>query len=261
LHDLGLVDLASLALGKEEPAQRNRLGKAAAELMCKAYGAIGTAEKRFAWSREGIGNLDLTQLPDGTTRWRWDCRFPQPYAGIVSELEKRWQLPPGLLYAVIRQESSFREKIRSPVGAVGLTQLLPKTAERLLKDFGALASCGDVSAPLLDEPRCNLGLGARYLHTLLEAFDNQLPLVVLSYNAGPEMVQRWLASKKTMALDLFLAAVPFAETRNYAHHVLTNFLVYRWLGPAERAQHTPRPGLPPVSMAPRGTSKALADLY
>lgn len=254
LRDLGLVDFASQALTKEESSLRQRFGQGTAELMCKAYGAIGTAERRFAWSREGIGNLDLSSLPDPSSRWRWDCRFPQPYPGIVGELEQRWQLPAGLLYAVMRQESSFRERIRSAVGAIGLTQLLPKTAERLLTDFGAVPQCGNAGEPKLDEPRCNLELGARYLHTLLEAFEQQLPLAILSYNAGPEIVNRWLAAKKPLPLDLFLAQVPFAETRNYVHHVLTNFLVYSWLMPGQR-------GLPRVAWTPTGSTNPAKDLY
>lgn len=254
LRDLGLVDCASQALTKEESSLRQRFGQGTAELMCKAYGAIGTADRRFAWSREAIGNLDLSSLPDKSSRWRWDCRFPQPYPGIVGELEQRWQLPPGLLYAVMRQESSFRERIRSAVGAVGLTQLLPKTAERLLNDFGAVPQCGNENEPKLDEPRCNLELGARYLHTLLDAFEQQLPLAILSYNAGPEIVNRWLGAKKPLPLDLFLAAVPFPETRNYVHHVLTNFLVYSWLRPGQ-------PELPRVAWTPTGSVKATKDLY
>jgi soluble lytic murein transglycosylase len=154
----------------------------------------------------------------------------------------------------MRQESSFREKIRSAVGAVGLTQLLPKTAQRLLNDFGAVPQCGTVDEPKLDEPRCNLELGARYLHTLLEAFDQQLPLAILSYNAGPEIVNRWLGAKKPLPLDLFLAEVPFAETRNYVHHVLTNFLVYSWLVSGQ-------PRLPRVAWMPTGSTKATKDLY
>lgn len=260
LHDLGLVELATAALSKEESVLRHRLGPATAEFMCKAYGAIGTAERRYAWSREGIGNLDLTQFPDANSRWRWDCRFPQPYAGIVKDLEQRWQLPPGLIYAVMRQESSFREKIKSNAGAVGLTQLLPKTAERLIKEFGAISQCGDAGALRLDEPRCNLELAARYLHLLLEIFGGQLPLAVLSYNAGPESVNRWVTAKKTLPLDLFLAEVPFPETRNYVHQVLTNFLVYHWLESTSEAAKV-RPRLPILAGLLTGTTRPVMELY
>ena len=90
LYELGLVDYANSALAKEESRLRHRLGNAAAELLCNAYGVIGTAERRFALSRDAIGNLDLSRPADETSRWRWDCRFPQAYPGVVEAIERQW---------------------------------------------------------------------------------------------------------------------------------------------------------------------------
>jgi len=229
LHEVGLDEWAAKLLFDQEASLRTRYGASAGEVLCDSYGLLGVAERRYAWSREAVGNLDLTKLPDAEGRWRWDCRFPRPYAAITSDLEQQWQLPVGLLSAVIRQESSFRPKIMSPAGAVGLAQVMPSTAMRLIKEFGPIPACAYNGPLALDEPRCNLELGARYLHKLLGLFDGQLPLAILSYNAGPDVVSHWLLEKKPLPLDLFLAKVPFAETRNYVHHVLTNFLVYSWL--------------------------------
>ena len=86
------------------------------------------------------------------------------------------------------------------------------------------------------------------------AFDGQLPLVVLAYNAGPQAVTRWATEKKSIALDLFLAKVPFAETRNYVHYVLTNFLVYNWLA-------QPKDPLPELKWAPAASSIDPKELY
>ena len=229
LHDSGIDEWAAKALNEAESTLRNRYGSAVGEVLCEAYELLDTAERRYALSRDVVGNLDLTKLPDAYSRWRWDCRYPRPYHGIVSDLEQHWQLPSGLLFAVMRQESSFRERVQSPAGAVGLTQLMPTTALNVTKEFGPVLCCGQSEPLALDEARCNLELGARYLHKLLAAFDGQLPLAVLSYNAGPQAVNRWVSEKKAVPLDLFLAAIPYAETRNYAHYVLTNFLLYAWL--------------------------------
>ena len=229
LHAIGLDDWAAKALADQESSIRSRYGTSAGEVLCDSYELLGVAERRYAWSREAVGNLDLTRPPDTQTRWRWDCRFPRPYGMIASELEQQWQLPVGLLYAVIRQESSFRPKVQSPAGAVGLTQVMPNTAKRIIQEFGAIHACEGDDALELDDPRCNLELGARYLHKLMKLFEGQLPFVVLAYNAGPDVVAHWLTESKAMSLDLFLAKVPFSETRNYVHHVLTNFLVYTWI--------------------------------
>ena len=254
LHELGIDEWAYKALIEQEPTLRNRYGTSAGEFLCDAYDFLGVAERRYAWSREAVGNLDLTKLPDPALRWRWDCRYPRPYSGIVADMDRQWQLPPGLLYAVMRQESGFRERIQSPAGATGLTQVMPNTARQVIREFGAVASCTPADLPSLDEPRCNIEIGARYLHKLMDAFDGQLPLVVLSYNAGPEVVSHWVPDKKSLQLDLFLAQVPFAETRNYVHHVITNFLVYAWLGQA------PRP-LPSLKWEPLPSMADKATLY
>ena len=119
------------------------------------------------------------------------------------------------------------ETRRSLSGDLGVTRFT--SSDVTSKEFGPIPACASTGPLALDEPRCNLELGARYLHKLLELFDGQLPLAILSYNAGPDVVSHWLLDKKPLALDLFLAKVPFAETRNYVHHVLTNFLVYSWL--------------------------------
>ncbi len=254
LHDVGIEDWAAKALSEEEAAMRNRHGSSAVEVLCDAYGVLGVAERRYAWSRDVLGNLHLTKLPDADSRWRWDCRYPQPFGGIVNDLEMQWQLPHGLMYAVMRQESGFREKVHSPVGAVGLTQLMPNTARVVYQEFGAVSQCEQPEPLALDEPRCNMELGARYLHKLLLAFDGQMPLAVLSYNAGPSVVNRWASEKKSVPLDLFLAKVPFAETRNYVHYVLTNFLVYSWLGQSQEP-------LPELKWTPTAASIDSEELY
>ena len=253
-HDLGIDEWAAKALGEQESSLRDRYGSSAGEFLCDAYEMLGVAGRRYAWSREVVGNLDLSKLPDRFSRWRWDCRYPRPYTGIVADVDGQWQIPTGLMYAVMRQESGFREKVLSPVGAVGLTQLMPNTARQVIAEFGAIAPCMQGEAKALDEPRCNIEVGARYLHKLMVAFDGQLPLAVLSYNAGPDVVSHWVSEKKPIALDLFLAKVPFSETRNYVHHVLTNFLVYFWLGKSEGP-------LPVLQWTPTGTKMAKSELY
>jgi soluble lytic murein transglycosylase len=254
LHELGLEDWAAKALNEQESVLRSRYGASVGEVLCDAYGLLGLADRRYAVSHEAVGNLDLTKLPDANSRWRWDCRYPRPYMGIVDALESQWQLPKGLTYAIMRQESGFREKVQSPVGAVGLTQLMPNTAQAVSQEFGAVEPCLQQDTLSLNEPRCNMELGARYMHKLYAAFDGQLPLVVLSYNAGPQAVNHWASEKGSIALDLFLAKVPFAETRNYVHHVLTNFLVYTWLDQSKDP-------LPELTWTPVASSIDPKELY
>jgi soluble lytic murein transglycosylase len=131
----------------------------------------------------------LMTAPGPSATWAWDCLYPRPYAARIAELESQHGLPRGLLFAIMRQESAFDPSAESPVGARGLMQLMPYTAERVAAELGTTVAPGD-----LDRPAKNLELGARYLARLVGELGGSLPLAVASYNAGPRAVSRWVAA-------------------------------------------------------------------
>ncbi len=85
------------------------------------------------------------------------------------------------MLAIARQESSFNPKAKSPCGAVGLMQLMPRTAKSM-------------GAGKLTDPQVNLELGQRYVRHLLddETIKGNLLFLAASYNSGPGNVARWL---------------------------------------------------------------------
>ncbi len=88
---------------------------------------------------------------------------------------------PALLQALMREESTFNPLARSHVGALGLTQLMPKTAFALAREIGA---------PLHDlkqllEPDTNLTLGAKYIGQMLTRFKGESAYAAAAYNGGP----------------------------------------------------------------------------
>lgn len=130
--------------------------------------------------------------------------------------------------ALIRQESAFRVDAKSPVGARGLMQLMPRTA-RLVSKSAKLR----YSKPrLISDPNYNMTLGQVYLAELLENQNNSYVLALASYNAGPSRANRWLREfgdlrdKDVDAID-WVEMIPFDETRNYVQRVLENLQVYR----------------------------------
>jgi soluble lytic murein transglycosylase len=149
----------------------------------------------------------------------------------------------------MRQESGFRADAVSPVGARGLMQLMPNTAQRAAAQ-GAL----DTENPDLNDPRQNIELGAFYLGKLLSMLGGQIPLAVAAYNAGPAAVGRWLRSADELPLDLWIARIPYDETRFYVGRVLTNWLAYRSL--ASESVDLPR-----LVLAPPGSSRPTPDAY
>ncbi|NOZ13673.1 MAG: lytic transglycosylase domain-containing protein [Acidobacteria bacterium] len=82
--------------------------------------------------------------------------------------------------AVMKTESSFNKLARSPVGAVGLMQLMPATGKAIARDYGIVLKNNDA----LYNPELNVTLGIRYLKKLADRFKD-MNLVLAAYNMGP----------------------------------------------------------------------------
>ncbi len=242
---VGLVDLAAEALREQEPLLLPKYGTRYRQILCQAWGSVGTADRRYAMSRDATGELALDRPPTAWTRWQWDCRYPRPYSELVEELERDLGLPRDLSLAVMRRESGFRPKVVSRAGAIGLMQLMPSTAERLSKQMGLGLTMG------LEDPRTNCEFGAAYLRMLLDAFSGNLVAAVASYNAGPSAVLDWHKGAPSLELDLFAAGIPYEETERYVASVLSNLAVYAYLRGGERALPSLGLQFPPVTVDPQ----------
>lgn len=125
----------------------------------------------------------------------------RPFAELIATVSLRHGIDPALVHAVIEAESNYRPTAKSHVGARGLMQVMPATA----RDLG-VASTG-----LLFDPASNVEAGVKYLKSLLERFDGDLPIALAAYNAGPGAVAK------------YDGIPPYPETRNYVRKVLSNF--------------------------------------
>jgi soluble lytic murein transglycosylase len=82
---------------------------------------------------------------------------------------------------------------------------------------------------LLVNPAQNLRMGAHYLERILGRFGGQIALAAAAYNAGPHAVSRWLGSGERLPLDVWVARIPYTETRKYVTRVVGNFARYAYL--------------------------------
>jgi soluble lytic murein transglycosylase len=127
-----------------------------------------------------------------------------------------------VLHSIIRQESLFQYNALSPAGAVGLMQLMPRTAtevarkEKVRKMFRR--------NDLLN-PEVNVALGAAYLSRLLRWYDGDYIRAVAAYNAGEAAVSRWWKRAEGDPA-MFLERMSYRETRMYLRKVFFNLLQY-----------------------------------
>jgi soluble lytic murein transglycosylase-like protein len=101
----------------------------------------------------------------------------------ISEAAVEYGIEPAVAFGLVRAESSFRNQATSRVGAIGLTQLMPRTA--------AWMEPG-VTRTQLRDPETNLRIGFKYLAYLMEKYDGDEKLALLAYNRGPGTVDRVL---------------------------------------------------------------------
>ena len=160
---------------------------------------------------------------------RWDAldyRFPTAYLDLYRKYSNLTDVPLSFLYGISRQESMLNPVIKSPVGAVGLMQLMPETA-RLVSRKNSWAYDGTAD---LVVPENNIRLGSAYLRDMLNRFDNNRILAAAAYNAGPNRINYW-KSQDGMKRDtaMFVENIPFKETRLYVQNVLLYDVIYHKL--------------------------------
>jgi soluble lytic murein transglycosylase len=151
-------------------------------------------------------------------------RFPLAYQQDIKQQSTHYHVPEALVYAIIRQESAFREDVISFAGAHGLMQLMPSTAKWISKLH---------HIPYQDKKQLftsfkNIHLGVAYLQQLAKHFHNHPLFMVAAYNAGPKQVNHWLQSQPHEQSDIWIETIPYYETRNYLKSVMSFYLVYQY---------------------------------
>ena len=121
-----------------------------------------------------------------------------PYGDIIHEKAEKYDVDPALVAAVIEQESRFRQRAQSPVGARGLMQLMPRTGRWM-------------GARDLYDPEQNIDAGVKYIKYLEGRFNGNLKKTIAAYNAGEGNVMR------------YKGIPPFRETQHYVKKVLKNY--------------------------------------
>ena len=151
-----------------------------------------------------------------------ELRFPVPHRDLVAEQARLADLPAHWIYAVMRRESAFMADVKSPVGALGLMQLMPATGRRVAKRLGL----NYASTRSLLQPKLNIRLGSSYLRQMYLLNDRNWAAALASYNAGHHRVKKWKSQAPIYDADIWIETIPFTETRRYLRAVLFYTVVY-----------------------------------
>ena len=203
----------------------------------RALGALTDARREWLNLVSQFSHTELRIASALAARWHWhdmaiqahaaaeswdevNERFPTAFAELFNHAALTYGVPEHLAIGVARRESAFWTEARSPVGALGLMQIMPKTAEIVAGKLGL-----DPPSPeRLTEPEFNIRLGTAYLGQLLQEFDGNRVLALAAYNAGPSRARAW--QKNKLPVDAWIESIPFRETRAYVKAVLLYSAIY-----------------------------------
>lgn len=152
-----------------------------------------------------------------------------PLIEIPQTVRSQGRIEPGLVLAIIRQESEFDVGAISSANARGLMQLIPSTAQAQARREGMSFE----RAALTTDPQYNMTLGSAHLADLVDSFNGSYILAIASYNAGSHRAREWIddwGDPRSPSVDPvdWVELIPFSETRNYVQRVTENLQVYRY---------------------------------
>lgn len=194
------------------------LALAAAYWLMQAY--LTTEEnKRIAAHEALLEKYHVTEQADGTLNVTWQ--------GLIEQYASQYNLQPAFVTAIIRNESSFRTNAESSVGARGLMQLMPDTAEWIARKL-------DESSYTFDrmwDAETNIRYGCWYLGYLSRLFHGDAELVSGAYHAGQTTITQWLSDRTKSAdgVSLDLENLSDGPTKQYIGRVTQTYGIYQSL--------------------------------
>ncbi len=201
----------------EVPEARRQWAYATAPLDERGLAIAATLAQEWGWHDRAIRTATRADAFDDL-----ELRFPIAYRDVVEANARAYNLDPGWIYGVMRQESMFVVDARSPAGALGLMQLMPRTGKLVARQL----NMGRMPASRILDIENNVKLGAGYLRRMLDQNGGNALLATASYNAGPHRVRQWLPAEGAMSADVWANSIPYGETRDYVKNVMTFTTIY-----------------------------------
>ncbi|CAN5359740.1 lytic transglycosylase domain-containing protein [soil metagenome] len=176
----------------------------------KRYKAVVFSSNSTSWKSSTV--RDTRPINDAVMRTLAQHPNLKRFEPLLLQAAQEFSVDLALLKAVMAAESRFNPAAVSPKGAIGLMQMMPKTAER----YGLFGDKLQTARQKLSDPETNIRLGARYLRDLQKLYPGSFELMVASYNAGEGAVQKYNNR-----------IPPYPETQNYVQIVTQFYQMYK----------------------------------
>ncbi len=186
--------------------------------------ALAISLNEAGWTKEGIARAwQVRRSKRGWSEALLKAIYPLPYRTALEQAAALRGLEPSFVAGLTRRESLFDREVISVANAVGLMQLLPRTAA----DVAQRAGLSEFNASQLTTAQVNLLLGTQYLSDMLGRFGGSREAGLISYNAGPHRYLQWRDFVEREAdPELFVERIPFRETRDYVKAVIALEYIY-----------------------------------
>ena len=175
-----------------------------------------------------LKNQDIITKIDNNYFKKWPkiihYNYPLAFENIFSEQAKSIKENFNLLHAIARKESVFNPLAISKVGALGMMQLMPTTAQKYYYSNVSLDHL------ILLEPKTNIKIAAAYLKNLQQHYHGDIANSIAAYNAGEVVVDEWIKNKDKLDPLIWIEFIAFKETRNYVKSVMKNYEIYNTIG-------------------------------
>ena len=172
---------------------------------------------RLGWHDRAVLTIGRTNTLDDLK-----LRYPIVFKKQVLRHAQHNKIQAAWVYGVLRQESAYMTDARSHAGALGLMQLMPRTAR---------SEARKLKLPLRNQHAIlnvdkNIRLGTAHLKRVLDINKGHHVLATASYNAGVQRVKSWLPKSQHLPADIWIETIPFRETRKYVKRVMSTMAVF-----------------------------------
>lgn len=147
--------------------------------------------------------------------------YPMYFENEINKYSHIYDLDPYIVLSIIKEESHFDTNAKSIVGAGGLMQIMPDTANFIAKKYSI-----PYTPAQHNNIENNIELGCAYIDYALSELSKKYLFAVAGYNGGHNAVKNWHNTLNYTDFDEFVEEIPYAETKNYILKVFKSYWNY-----------------------------------